>query len=417
MQQHLLLKIGLFFLGLQLLSCEGQTPLPQRELIDSMDFFFEEASGEIPTFISINSQEDGKHIYTFSPVASETHQVSIPQNFQAEAYTISYISDANYTYLGKKVMVRTFRDIRTKSIVHSAPDEFSFDYKKLTITSSRPIEAFINGPGGNYYNKIAPDGLSAKLELGVTSLSGRGRVIIAKLQDENAYRYYSFEDPMLYPGDSLDISTFSTVNQVQEISLDNKVRSGRMAYYTLYPSQQKLGKIYDSYKMGFTPGFPLISGDFTYLSTGDFLDEDGRRGIFVSKGIEQKLKPLDFNIDVSDPTFSGFQQNISAVDIQANSFQGEHYFWHHFDGIWEGFQVIKPELSQEVLDKFPDLAKDSELYASTLLRKKPGPDIAYDDLVLPGNRFFFSFYQSSPAYPYYTKEGDLFLMEATVIKF
>ena len=412
-----LILTGSLLWSLFILSCEGPMPTPEKELIDSIDFLFEESSGEIPSFISINSQEDGKHIYTFSPVASEPHQVSIPQNLQAEAYTISYISDASYTYLGKKVMVRTFRDIRTKSIVHAAPDEFTYDYKKLTITSSSPIEAFINGPGGNYYNKIAPDGLSAKLELGVTSLSGRGRVIIAKLQNENAYRYYSFEDPMRYPGDSLDISSFSSVNQLQEISLDNKVRSGRMAYYTLYPHQQKLGKIYDSYKMGFTPGFPLISGDFTYFSTGDFFDEDGRRGIFVSKGIEQELKPLDFHIDVSDPTFSTFQQEVSAVDIQANSFQGEHYFWHHFDGIWEGFQVMKPELAQEVLDKFPDLAKDADLYASTLLRKKPGPDIVYDELVLPNNRFFFSFYQSSPAYPYYTKEGEIFLMEATVIKF
>lgn len=396
------------FLILSLIACESNPPGPP--VLDEIEFRFE-APGSAPLFISINSQEDGSLIEYFKPDSQTLYTVKIPEAKRAESYMINYYLDARYTYLDKLVKVYSFSDIRTKTISHFPQEETSHDYKALHISSAKPIEVFFNGGGGNFYNKIADDGLSAKLELGVSSLSGTGRVIVAKLVGETAYRSYTFEDPTQFIPDTLDISAFTLVDQLQSVELDNAIESGRLTIFTKFSSQSLLGRIYDSYNQGFSTGFPLVTGDFDYYSLIEYNGTDNSRGVSLQKGIPALIEPIDLNMEVTDTKLSTFTQEIQAADIAINTFHDDDFIWHHFDGTYEGFEVIRAKVPQEILDEFPSLTRDADLFATTLLRQGAGAEISYEDLVLPGNRNYWSHYEVSIKTPLYNSDKEIVLME------
>lgn len=397
------------------IACEENPASNLPKTLDSIEFVFE-AQGAAPLYISVHSQEDGSLIEYFKPDSQTLYQVEIPESMRAESYMINYYLDARYTYLDKLVKVYSFSDIREKSISHLPQEEFSHDYKALVISSDQPIEVFFNGAGGNFYNKISDDGLSAKLELGVSSSSGRGRIIVAKLIGETAYRAYTFEDPLQFIPDTLDISEFTLINDLQSVELDNSLENGRLTIYSKFNNQTLLGRVYDSYQQGFSTGFPLVSGDFEYYSMIDYTGNDNSRGLYMTKGIPPMISPLDLNMEVSDKKLSTFAQEVQGSDIAINTFHDDDFIWHHFDGTFEGFQVVRAEIPQEILDEFPSLSRDSELFATTLVRQGPGATISYDDLVLPGNLNYWSHYEVSFKAPMYTEDQEIVLIETKTIR-
>lgn len=401
------------FLLLGLMACEENLPGPQT--LDELTFTFEEP-GDAPLFISVNSQEDGSLIEYFKLDSQTVYTIQIPESKRAESYNINYYLDARYTYLNKLVKVYSFSDIRTKTISHLPQEEFNHDYKALHITSSEPIETFFNGGGGNYYNKISDDGLSANLELGVSSKSGRGRVIVAKLVGETAYRTYTFEDPLQFTPDTLDISAFSLVDDLQSVELDDAIKSGRLTIFTKFKSQTLLGRIYDSYSQGLSTGFPLVTGDFDYYSMVSYQGIDNSKGLSMSKGIPSLIKPIDLNMEVSNTKLSTFSQELQATDIAINTFHDDDFIWHHFDGTYDGFKVIRAKVPQEILDEFPSLTRDADIFATTLLRMGAGAEISYEDLVLPGNKNYWSHYEVIIKTPLYNPDKEIVLIETKTIR-
>lgn len=401
-------------IGVGLLACENfQNPTPQTA--GEIEFVFEDL-GAAPLFISVNSQSDGSLIDYVRTDSQPSYTLEIPSNKRADSYIINYYLDARYTYLDKKVKVYSYSDIKSKTIAHPSVEEFSHDYKALHITSSQPIEVFFNGRGGNFYNKIADDGLSANLELGVSSLYGRGRVIVAKLVGETGYRAFTFEDPTQFIPDTLDISAFSLVNDLQAVSLDQDLKSGRLTIYSKFQGQDLLGRVYDSYRQDLATGFPLVQGDFEYYSMVDYSGLDGSRGLSMSQGIPEMIQPIDLNMEVSNTKLSNFEQEIQATDLVVNTFHDPDFIWHHFDGTYEGFQFIRTEIPQEILDEFPELSRDAELYATTLLRQGAGPEISYEELVLPGNRNYGSHYEVVFKIPLYNSNKGIVLLETKTIR-
>jgi len=394
------------------MACEEN---PADKTPESIDFHFEDQSN-LPLFISINSQVDGSLIDYFKPDSQAFHQVRIPEAMRAESYMINYYYDARYTYLDKLVKVYSFSDIRQRSISHLPQEQYTHDYKALVISSDQPIEVFFNGAGGNFYNKISDDSLSAYLELGVSSNAGSGRVIVAKLVGETAYRSYTFTDPIQFTRDTLDISEFTLISDLHAVALENSLENARLTVYSKFQDQTLLGRVYDSYQQGFSTGFPLVTGDFEYFSLVNYTGNDNSNGLYMTKGIPAEIKPLDLNMEVTNKVFSTFAQEIQGSEITINTFHDDDFIWHHFDGIYDGFKLVRAVVPQEILDEFPSLNRDSELFATTLLRNGPGATISYDELVLPGNRHYWSHYEVSVIAPLYNKDKEIVLMEMKTIR-
>ena len=375
--------IALFF------GCNHENP-NQLPALESLAFHFQDSIG-MPDFISINSNENGAYITHFSPVYNQLHQIDIPRNNQESAYMISYIHETPSPYIQKHVKVLTFNDIN-KSLIETEPkEEFWYDYKKLTLTSSKKIEFFANGNAGNYYHRIENGQQEAYIELTVQAGVGPGKIVITKLEGEELYRFLAIENPLQLQADKLDISTFDQTAEIKRIPLADGIVNARIQIYSKFPDQDHKALLFDSYKNPLAHDsyidFPFVQGDFDYFAFVQYWAEDGTTGFYLASGIPDEIDIPKMEVNIENDQFSNFRGKFEGAEMLTHSFEGELYYWHVFKDKENGFAINKPELAKEILDRFPELSAEGTWRSTNVVRFLPGNQMSYSDFVLPYKRF------------------------------